>query len=225
MSIAAAAIYKWVDEQGVIHYSATPPAQRAEQLELPPPPSADAVREARERLEQRLQEQRTREEERRIEQEEIERQQRSELRDRLRSQLSCLSAKSTLSLFQTPRPVYRFNARCERVFVTDADRKEMIGLLERYIERACTDGRGAATDPKTARLAERIKAFYDRYRNKPGEPIAYPDFADDDLLNTADFCRCAPVFLREMAKPEYRTPDSEIEQARRRVRARCPGID
>ncbi len=37
-----AGMYKWVDENGVTHYSATPPAgQQAERMRAPPPPPVD----------------------------------------------------------------------------------------------------------------------------------------------------------------------------------------
>jgi hypothetical protein len=46
----AAAVYKWIDEQGIVHYGDCPPEEcTAEQLPVAPPPSPEAVREAEER--------------------------------------------------------------------------------------------------------------------------------------------------------------------------------
>ena len=50
-AIATAEIYKWVDEDGVVHYSDNPPQEyEFEEMILEPAPSADDVREAQERL-------------------------------------------------------------------------------------------------------------------------------------------------------------------------------
>lgn len=46
----AAVVYKWVDEQGIVHYGDCPPEEcTAEQVPVAPPPSPEAVREAEER--------------------------------------------------------------------------------------------------------------------------------------------------------------------------------
>ena len=52
---AQAAMYKWVDENGVTVYSQTPPASAPSTLIKPPPPPAQAPEEAMQRLQQRLQ--------------------------------------------------------------------------------------------------------------------------------------------------------------------------
>lgn len=47
---AAAAVYKWVDEQGVTHYSQTPPSTGQAQILPPPPPPAEDPDAANRRL-------------------------------------------------------------------------------------------------------------------------------------------------------------------------------
>lgn len=47
-------VYKWVDEQGKVHYSSEPPRQGAvktESIPVPPPPSPEDVRRAQEQTE------------------------------------------------------------------------------------------------------------------------------------------------------------------------------
>ena len=59
--IAAAAVYKWVDENGQVQYTQTPPPGGIESQEIkPPPPPADAegAIERQERLEKGLEERR-----------------------------------------------------------------------------------------------------------------------------------------------------------------------
>lgn len=57
-AVAADPVYKWVDEQGKVHYSSQPPrrgAVKVETVPVPPPPSPEEVRraeEATERLKQ-----------------------------------------------------------------------------------------------------------------------------------------------------------------------------
>lgn len=60
-------VYKWVDDQGQVHYSSQPPRQGAvktESIPVPPPPSPEDVRRAQEQTEKLKQRTRELEEER-----------------------------------------------------------------------------------------------------------------------------------------------------------------
>lgn len=47
-AISAAAIYKWVDQQGNVHYGSNPPAgQPAQTIQPPPPPPAGSAQETK----------------------------------------------------------------------------------------------------------------------------------------------------------------------------------
>jgi len=62
VAIASAGIYKWVDEEGVTHYSETPPShQRAKEVQVAPPPPRQVIEEAKQKLEKSRARQRTRE--------------------------------------------------------------------------------------------------------------------------------------------------------------------
>ncbi len=52
--LAQAAMYKWVDEHGVTHYSQFPPSEREHQTVVPPPPPAADPEGAQQRLEDLL---------------------------------------------------------------------------------------------------------------------------------------------------------------------------
>lgn len=51
---APAAMYKWVDDQGQVHYSQYPPKDREAQAIAPPPPPATPAAEAQKKLEETL---------------------------------------------------------------------------------------------------------------------------------------------------------------------------
>lgn len=69
-------------------------------------------------------------------------------------------------------------------------------------------------------VQSRIREFNERYRQMPGQPNGYPDFAE--LNPSPALCRCAGVFLAEMANPRYRTPKTEIDRARELIDGLCP---
>jgi len=47
--LQAAAIYKWIDENGDIHYSDTPQNQLAEKIDIEPGPDAEKIEQAKQR--------------------------------------------------------------------------------------------------------------------------------------------------------------------------------
>lgn len=69
-SASAGPIYKWVDSTGQVTYSSTPPPGRikAEQVAVPPPPSEEDIKQARDRV-KRTEEQAREMENQRLEQE------------------------------------------------------------------------------------------------------------------------------------------------------------
>ena len=88
----AADFYRWVDANGVTHYSQTPPPNReTDQLE-PPPPPAEAPPKARERLDAQLQKLDERREERELE---AEAEHKAQEAERIRQQ-NCRIARSNL---------------------------------------------------------------------------------------------------------------------------------
>ncbi len=218
-AIAYAAFYKWVDEDGVTRYSDTAPPEGGTEVGIPPGPAQAQVRESRERVE-RIK--------RGLQEREAARAPGITLRDWSdapgKAELvslakQCRDAKKLLRLFQVARPVFKFNARCERVFVSDSDRAEMVSLAEQQVKNTCN----RRIDPQ--RLGDillvqgKIREFNERYRQMPGQPNGYPDFAE--LKSSPALCRCADVFLAEMADPRYRTPRAEIDKARDLIDGLC----
>jgi len=51
MPIASAGIYKWVDENGLVHYGECPPSEcKSEEIQLAPEPSQESIRQTKERI-------------------------------------------------------------------------------------------------------------------------------------------------------------------------------
>ena len=223
-SIATAGIYTWVDEHGVTHYSQSPPPQGAEAVDMPAPVSGERAREAQQRLQRLLREQRQRDQERAVEKSER-REKRTAERTRLwGASLTCNSARRVHDKFSTARPIFRLNRHCERVFVSDADRKEVLDAVGELIPKVCAPGYRGDPNKDAESAVRRLRAIDERYLAQRGEPVEYPDFDDWALTSMVDFCRCVPAFLKEMADPHHRTPRSEIEAARKKAARHCPDL-
>lgn len=128
---AAAAMYKWVDEKGVTHYSESPPPDgKASRVELPPIPPAAASPD--ENWKERDLEFRRRR---------LEKEQADERADAAAKQADavrkerCLESRRRLDILQAERPVYRVNERGERVYLEDQERA---GEIEKWRKQADT---------------------------------------------------------------------------------------
>ncbi len=113
---AQAAMYKWVDEKGVTHYSESPPADgKATKIEVTPTPPSEPVKPAADEWKQRELESRQKklQEEMRHDRDQQQAVQRKS---------RCLQARRQIDLLQLERPVYQVNERGERVYLDDKDR-------------------------------------------------------------------------------------------------------
>ena len=131
----AHAIYKWVDEKGVTHFSEHPPpdgrkAQKVEPKVTPPSGPVKSPESWKER-EQRLRQQR------------IERDQKSEYEkgkahnqhaDRVNR---CNYAKRQLAILASQVPVYSFNDKGEKAYLEDKDRAAEQAEWRRAVQQYC----------------------------------------------------------------------------------------
>jgi type IV secretory pathway VirB10-like protein len=120
---AGAAMYKWVDEKGVTHYSETPPPEgtQSKKIEIAPaPPSATTARpetaddwKARELQfrERRLKKQHAEADEKAKSEEDAE-----------RRKQRCLTARNKVDILQHGGGVYHVDERGERVYMGDEER-------------------------------------------------------------------------------------------------------
>jgi hypothetical protein len=130
----AAALYKWVDEKGVTHYTEEPPPDRkATKVEIKPSPSTPRVADSPEDWKQREYEFRKK----RLDKEQAEEAEkaRSE-RDVAGRRNRCLRAQRALNVLQGG-PVYRTNERGERVYLEDKERAKETEEWREQVRENC----------------------------------------------------------------------------------------
>ena len=133
-ALPAAAIYKWVDEKGVTHFSETPPPDGRKATKVEPrvvPPSQKA---APTDWKQREQESRKRRIEREASDETARAKAHNEAAERANR---CNLAKRDLQVLGLQVPVFSRNDRGEKVYVEDKDRASEIAEARRRVEANC----------------------------------------------------------------------------------------
>jgi hypothetical protein len=135
---ATGAIYKWVDERGVTHYSEKPP-QGKKPAEVPiRSQPAPATTQAPPSTSKTWQEQEADFQRRRVEQEE------SRMKKEALDQASaaerrqtCMQARHDLHILEQERPVFSVNEKGERVYIEDKDRGELRDRLRQIADKTC----------------------------------------------------------------------------------------
>ena len=134
-ALPAAAIYKWVDEKGVTHFSETPPPDGRKATKVEPkvtPPSGPVAPPAD--WKKREQESRKSRLEREMSDDAARARAHNEAAERANK---CSRAKRDLEVLGSQRPVYSRNDRGEKVYVEDKDRPAEIAAARREIEAHC----------------------------------------------------------------------------------------
>ena len=135
LAVSAAAwggIYKWVDDNGQVHYGERPPqAGGGEQVEVEPGPAPDAAAAQRRAKQQKFM--RAIDEERRVQESA---RQKAEQKAAQR-QRRCARARDRLRTYQRSNRVYRLDAQGNRVFLPDSSREQAIRQSRQEIQRWC----------------------------------------------------------------------------------------
>jgi hypothetical protein len=116
----AAAVYKWVDEKGVTHYTdePPPPERKATKVDITNTPVKPGAANSPDEWKQRELEFRKS----RLDKEKTEAAEKQKVeRDATGRRNRCLNAQRALDMLQS-RPVYRTNERGERIFIEDQER-------------------------------------------------------------------------------------------------------
>jgi hypothetical protein len=126
-------IYKWVDEQGVTHYSAAIPAdKKGQKLKTQPvQPVVENERKQSSMYEWETDQYLKNNKQRRAEQEEADRQLKEEKANR------CAKAKERLGILLQQVPLYRINAKGEREYWEDDAREAETRRMKEEIENNC----------------------------------------------------------------------------------------
>lgn len=133
--LPAHAIYKWVDEKGVTHFSEYPPpdGKKAEKIEPKvTPPSSDVKRV--DNWKERENELRKK----RIEQDQKDEYQKAKSQNEAAERkYRCNYARRELNILEKQVPVYTLNEKGERVYMEDKDRPAEIAEWKRAISQYC----------------------------------------------------------------------------------------
>lgn len=131
----SAGMYKWVDENGVTHYSENPPpGRKARQIQAPPSTDPKPAEPASTWGERELDFRR-----RSIEREQAEEKKRGKEAERvaLRKE-ACLDAQHMLEALSIERPIYRMNEKGEREYMADGTRAAAVRRMKENVETYCT---------------------------------------------------------------------------------------
>ena len=132
-----AKVYKWVDENGKVHYSDKPFDDKSKELKIKDNVNPQQQREAQKRA-QKLIKAQQRSVKNRLESEHEQRQQKQQNEEKTRQiGVACARAKEGLRILQMQRPVYDMDEKGERRFLSDEQRKKEITQLKQEIASHC----------------------------------------------------------------------------------------
>jgi len=132
-AIASAEVYKWLDDQGNVHYGDRPPdtGSDPQSLTLPPAPTRDADRAERSLLQRRLLEAIDAE---RAERAQAEAEAAAAKRERL---LKCERARRDLARFERANIIYTNDDSGARIYMSDDERREATDKARHWLEKHC----------------------------------------------------------------------------------------
>jgi hypothetical protein len=131
---ASAEIYKWIDEEGRVHYGDKPMGGTAEQLKLREQPSADDNAETRRAKRDRLLEIF---DEQRAEREALAAKQRAEREER---RLRCEEAKRRQQKYETASAIFEKDDNGNRRILSDEEHAMVRRVSAEEVQRWCSDG-------------------------------------------------------------------------------------
>lgn len=137
---AHAAIYKWVDENGVTQYSEKPPSgKKTEQLPIQTKPAAPPAQASQGASGLNAWQEKEADFQRRRAEQEIQRKKQDALDQATAAERSrnCIGARETLHALDQQRRIYRLNEKGERVYIDDQEREQTREQMRQIIEQNC----------------------------------------------------------------------------------------
>ncbi|NIT63896.1 MAG: DUF4124 domain-containing protein [Gammaproteobacteria bacterium] len=128
---ARAEIYRWVDEQGNVHYGDRPAGQDAEGVEVDAGPRRDPEAERRRARRRKLLE--AMEEEQEIER----RQQEQAQAERKERERRCRIARNRLDSYRRANVIYGYDESGNRRYLNDSERERAIAEARQAVEHWC----------------------------------------------------------------------------------------
>jgi len=140
-STGHAAVYKWVDEQGVTQFTETPPPRGGKAVEVPMDTGGKGVAGRNDAPIRTWQEQEQNYRKQFSEQnaaEEAQRQQKAaEQQQQEEKYRQCTQLRKRIIILETPRPVYDVNEKGERIYMDDNQRASELAAVKRSFQSQC----------------------------------------------------------------------------------------
>jgi hypothetical protein len=136
---AAESIYKWVDDDGSVHYADHPPPQVkiSEQVGIESAPSDDVVRVAQERRHRLRTKQQSSQDQRSVEREQERVQTELEQAQQDDRQQRCTKANEQIQSLDHHMPIYYIDETGNRIFLDDEKRADLIAFYHREEKMFC----------------------------------------------------------------------------------------
>ena len=131
--LVQAAMYKWVDDNGVTQYSQFPPPNRDAKIVVPPPPPAEDAAGAQKRLEETLQKR----DENRKAQAEAQAEQEKAAEVATQQQKNCAMARDNLEKLTSRGRMRVIGADGVTTYLTEEERQARIAESKQHIEEYC----------------------------------------------------------------------------------------
>ena len=137
--VGEAAIYRWVDDRGRVHFAAYPPTDQAQQLDIPeeePPVRAPDMQQLdRERGEQRRKLLDTYREERELKRQAAEKQ----AQEQRQRQQNCAAARKRLDKYQRSSAIYETLEDGSRRFLSPEERAAELEQMGQAVQHWCDE--------------------------------------------------------------------------------------
>jgi len=202
--LATGGIYKWVDKDGRVHYSDTPPPdQKAQVIETAPAPSVADQQAAAERL-KRIEVESAEASNRAAEEAKAQRlAMLSEEAESAAKRTACVNALQQRRVLDVQAPVYRRGAAGERLYITDADRVDERARFDIIIARNCSKDAearsGELNDSRVLSVGRRADCVELRERIEKLEPSAdREDRQKLEALQNLRDAKCPDVSLENI---------------------------
>ena len=132
-------VYKWVDENGKVHYSDKPIDDKSKKVKIKSTPSQQQVKEAKQTAQRLIKHKNKVSEIMEEEQEDKIKKQLQFERDESKRKRECLQAKDEIRRLGLGYRSYTTNEKGERYFLSDKEKEDMIAKLSELSKKHCSD--------------------------------------------------------------------------------------
>ena len=131
-AIPAAGVYRWVDEQGRVHYGDRPPSEKEStriEIEAPPTPAPGdgERREKTQRLLDAMESERDRDKQKAAQAE----------AEKARREQNCQRARQQAALYQQANALFRRGPDGERIYLSDDEREQGLVRTQALVDQWC----------------------------------------------------------------------------------------